>query len=191
MNYELFRSIHGLAGDNPILDAIMVFFTQRAILIYTIFLLIMWFKNDKRIALYAGISGVLASLVNFSIALCYFEPRPFVTHHVNVLIHHAATASFPSEHTTGAFALAVSVLLQKHRLGYIMLTIAILTGISRVWVGHHYPLDVIASIFVGGGTSLLIYKISSYVDPFIGFVIQKYEKFLSKFKKKRPTKSKS
>lgn len=178
MNYQLFQSIHKLAGHIHILDNLMVFFTQRTILIYAVLLLIMWFRNAKQTALYAGISGGLALFLNYVITLFYFEPRPFVTHHVHVLIQHTADASFPSNHTTGAFALAFAVLLRKHCFGYVMLLLAILTGFSRIWVGHHYPFDVLASILVGSFTSFLLYKFSFLIEPFVSFVIRIYERFV-------------
>ncbi|PGS63652.1 undecaprenyl-diphosphatase [Bacillus cereus] len=178
MNYQLFRKINNLAGQSPILDVIMVFFTQQIIIIYAIFLLIMWFNGAKRIALYTCISGGLALFINYIIALLYFEPRPFVTHHVHVLVQHAADASFPSNHTTGVFALAVAVLLRKNLFGYGMLLLAVVTGVSRVWVGHHYPFDVLASIVVGSITSILLYKFTFLMEPFVNFIIRIYEKIV-------------
>ncbi|MFE4897941.1 phosphatase PAP2 family protein [Peribacillus butanolivorans] len=48
-----------------------------------------------------------------------------------------------------AFSLALAVLLRHRKIGLGMLLLANLTGISRVYVGHHYPFDVLGSVIVG------------------------------------------
>ncbi|MFE0507234.1 undecaprenyl-diphosphatase [Peribacillus butanolivorans] len=163
MNYELFKAINQFAGHQPLLDQLMVFATQKALLIYAIWLIVMWIfgkENYKYTVVFAAMTGALGIFINFVIGLIYFEPRPFVTHNVHLLITHAADASFPSDHTTGAFALSLAVFLRHRKIGFGMVLLALLTGISRVYVGHHYPVDVIGSIVVAIVVSILIYKIS-------------------------------
>ena len=102
-----------MAGHHPFLDGLMVGVTNNALLIYAVVLVLIWvFGKDqyKQTVVYATVTGVLGLLINFVIGHIYFESRPFVTHKVNLLLTHAADASFPSDHTTGAFALAVAVL---------------------------------------------------------------------------------
>ncbi|WP_376698202.1 phosphatase PAP2 family protein [Cohnella lubricantis] len=85
--------------------------------------------GDRRrhIVVQSGFAGMLALFLNYVITQFYFEPRPFVSHPVHLLFPHAADASFPSDHTSGAFALALTVLIRKRRFGwwgYIMLALA-------------------------------------------------------------------
>ncbi|MBY0123758.1 undecaprenyl-diphosphatase [Bacillus sp. S/N-304-OC-R1] len=179
MNYEIFQAINNLAGHHPLLDPMMVFVTEKALLIFAFVLFVMWvLGNDKfkYTVIYAALTGALGLLINFIIGHIYFEPRPFVTHHVHMLIPHAADASFPSDHTTGAFALAIAILLRHRKLGIFIVIFAALTGISRIYVGHHYPFDVLGSIVVGILTSIVVYKLSPMLEPIPRTVIDIYNK---------------
>ncbi|MEJ9314518.1 undecaprenyl-diphosphatase [Priestia megaterium] len=187
MNYELFKTIHGMAGQNIFLDDFMVFCTNNAIYIFGLSLLLIWiFGNEsyKKSAFYAGITGIIALCANYLITLIYYEPRPFVAHHVHTLISHAADASFPSDHTTGAFAIASLIWIRHRKIGVFMILFALLTGFSRIWVGHHYPFDVLGSIVVATIIAILISKLIRLLDPLANWVISIYY-FL--IRKKRTT----
>ena len=179
MNYELFKAIHQYAGHHPFLDSFMVFITERALIIFAIALLLMWFFGNekyKKTVFFASVTGFLGLFLNYVIGHIYYEPRPFVTHSVHVLIKHAADASFPSDHTTGAFSLALAVLLRHRKIGLGMLLLAILTGFSRIYVGHHYPFDVLGSIVVGFAVSVFIYKLSPVLEPVPNSIINIYNR---------------
>ncbi|MEN1970079.1 undecaprenyl-diphosphatase [Lentibacillus sp. N15] len=179
MNYELFKGIRQLAGHHPILDGFMVFISEKSLIIYAIAFILMWiFGNEKykKTIFFATITGFLGLFLNLIISYIYFEPRPFVTHSVNVLINHAADASFPSDHTTGAFSLALAVFLRQRKIGVGMLLFAVLTGVSRIYVGHHYPIDILGSIVVAVLVSVLIYKISPFLEPVSRTIINIYNR---------------
>ncbi|MEH7439571.1 undecaprenyl-diphosphatase [Neobacillus drentensis] len=177
MNYHIFQAINQLAGHHPFIDKVMILTTQYAFIVYAIVLLLMWFfgkEQHKYSVVYAAITGGLGLLINFVIGHIYYEPRPFVTHKVHLLIQHAKDASFPSDHTTGAFSLALAILLRHRKIGLSMLLFAIVTGISRIYVGHHYPFDVLGSMVVGLFVSTLIYKFSSLLNPIPKTIIYIY-----------------
>lgn len=179
LNYSLFKSINQHAGHHPFWDAFMAGITNNALFIFAIVLVLMWLfgKNDmKRTVLYAGITGIVALILNSVIAHIYFEPRPFVSHEVNLLVPHDADASFPSDHTTGSIALALAVLYVHRKLGSVMLAFALLTGFSRIYVGNHYPFDVAGSIVVAGIVSLVVYKLYPILDPLINGIIRIYNR---------------
>ena len=185
MNYELFKMIHGLSGHNRLLDDVMIFFTNDALIVYALALLAIWMIGNtmyKKSVLYAGGTGILALLGNYLITLVYYEPRPFVTHHVHILIPHAADASFPSDHATGAFAISIAMWIRHRKLGVPMLIFACLTGLSRVWVGHHYPFDVVGSLIVSVAAAAIVSKCSKVFDPIINIVISIYQSILKKGK---------
>ncbi|WP_413302402.1 undecaprenyl-diphosphatase [Bacillus sp. 1P10SD] len=177
MNYQIFQAINQLAGHHPFIDKVMILTTQYALIVYAIVLLLMWFfgkEPHKYSVVYASVTGGLGLIINFVIGHIYYEPRPFVTHKVHLLIQHAKDASFPSDHTTGAFSLALAILLRHPKIGLSMMLFAIVTGISRIYVGHHYPFDVLGSIFVGVFVSILIYKLSSFLNPIPKTIIYIY-----------------
>ncbi|WP_026695430.1 undecaprenyl-diphosphatase [Peribacillus kribbensis] len=180
MNYTLFQDINQQAGHHSFLDGFMVFITKDALFIFALVLLLMWFfgkEKFKYTVVFAGITGVIGLFINVVLGHIYYEPRPFVTHHVHLLIQHAKDSSFPSDHTTGAFSLALAVLWRKHRkIGLAMLLLAILTGISRVYVGHHYPFDILASIVVSLFASWFVYSLSRVFMPIGRIIIHVYNR---------------
>ncbi|MCY8004052.1 undecaprenyl-diphosphatase [Bacillus haynesii] len=186
MNYWLFTRIHQLANHNHILDGAMILITEKAIYMYALILLLIWIfgnRSYKISVLQAGVTGILGLAANYLLSLVYYEPRPFVAHHVDVLIHHAADASFPSDHTTGALAISIAFWLYHRKIGSCLIAFGLLTGFSRIWVGHHYPVDVLGSILVALFVSLVMFRFSTYVQPLFERIISLYESILRKLRK--------
>jgi undecaprenyl-diphosphatase len=115
------------------------------------------FKPVKRklqfITLAVALSGIMATLIKYSIE----RIRPY---HIFNIIHNLGPGggwSFPSGHSSDAFVLtAILALTASKRIfvftGYAW---AILVGLSRVYLGVHYPSDVLGGIFVGSSMALL------------------------------------
>jgi undecaprenyl-diphosphatase len=86
--------------------------------------------------------------------------RPFVAHPAQTILLAPASSepSFPSDHAVAAFAIAFSVLLLGGRLaGALFLSGAFVVGMTRVFVGLHYPGDVAGGAIVGLVSALVIY----------------------------------
>ena len=64
--------------------------------------------------------------------------------------------SFPSGHTAASFALAVVLSLYFPGAAPVFLALAALVGISRVYLGLHYPLDVLFGALLGAGFAVVI-----------------------------------
>jgi undecaprenyl-diphosphatase len=169
MNYAIFQAINQNAGHQPFLDGLMVFFTQFAFPFFALVLLLMWVlgkEKEKYTVVNAAITAVIALVINVILGHIFYENRPFVTHHVNLLVQHAKDSSFPSDHATGTFSIALAILWRKHRkIGIGMLLFAICTGISRVYVGNHYPFDVLTSIIISLIVSGLVFASQSLFAP--------------------------
>jgi undecaprenyl-diphosphatase len=180
MNYEIFQAINHNAGHQPFLDGLMVFFTQFAFPCFALVLLLMWFlgkEKEKYTVVNAVITAVIGLVINFILGHIFYENRPFVTHHVNLLVQHVKDSSFPSDHATGTFSIALAILWRKHRkIGIGMLLFALCTGISRVYVGNHYPFDVLASIIVSLVVSGLVFAMQSVFAPIGRVVITIYNR---------------
>jgi len=84
--------------------------------------------------------------------------RPFVAHpDIHLLIAHGKDAGFPSDHATGAFAIAVALVLRNRLAGGIALVLAVLVAVARVVAGAHYPTDVLGGAVLGAAIALVLY----------------------------------
>lgn len=139
----------------PILNDIMTFITKLAdkgfiwILLGIIFL---FPRKTRRAAILSLLSLLVAHLLCNEVIKDYVcRVRPYeVIDGLSILIARPTTYSFPSGHTMCSFAAAIVYFRhQPRRLGVPMLTLAVLIGISRLYVGVHYPSDVILGAILG------------------------------------------
>ncbi|MEW9502821.1 undecaprenyl-diphosphatase [Jeotgalibacillus marinus] len=163
MNEKMFRTNK---GHYSLMDMLMILISNKVRYLFIFVLGLMWFRNasGKKVVLNAVKSTAVTLLINTFIKLFYFKPRPFMKRRVGILIPSKMDSSFPSKHTLLVFAVSTSIILYKRTLGSIMMGFSVLTGISRVWLGHHYPSDVIGSAFIGSLTSVVIDKTSRFFN---------------------------
>ncbi len=81
--------------------------------------------------------------------------RPFARSDVAPLVEHAPGRSFPSRHTACAAAMATVALPASRIMGASMAALAVALGVSRVYVGLHFPSDVLAGAAIGTAIGLL------------------------------------
>src|SRR4051794_39688138 len=165
MDWTLFHALNGaLRGDDAGQDT-AVAFNAVAILALVALTGVLWFVarpggslRPKIAAASAAASVALALVMNVVLGQLWYHSRPFVghPHQTLLLVHHAADNSFPSDHGSVAFAIAVAVFRVYRRLGLLFLCTAVAIGIDRILVGVHYPIDVAASAVVGLASGLLV-----------------------------------
>jgi undecaprenyl-diphosphatase len=106
----------------------------------------------------AGFSALLALGVAHVIAELWARPRPYEAHaDVHLFIAPSPDPSFPSDHATAAFAIAVALLLRHRTAGWIALGMAAILAVARVAVGTHYPADVAAGALIGAAAALVLW----------------------------------
>jgi undecaprenyl-diphosphatase len=140
-------------------------------------------KKGKKVAI-MGLLGIgLTSLLVLIIKPLVGEPRPFLSlAHVNLLVVETGVYSFPSGHTSLIFTLATilglnyefKIFKRKILFIYPALIIAGIVGFSRIYVGVHYPFDIIGGMILGIISGLTVIKLCKYI-----FKIKKIEKILS------------
>jgi len=166
MDFRLFRLINGLAGHTPLLDQLMLLIVSDYVgtTLQALGLLGFWFEgadpetrqaNQRAVLRAIGallLSGLIVALSN----LVYFRPRPFTDHEVNVLFYYPSDSSFPSNSAAAVFSLATAIWLQDRRWGGVLLGLAAWFALARVYVGVHYPSDVLAGAALGAGAAWLL-----------------------------------
>lgn len=124
-------------------------------------------------SLLSGAGVLLAVAVNQPIVHAVREARPYdQLPGVLVLVHRSVDASFPSDHATMAGAVAVGLLPLDRRLGLVASVAAVLMAFARVYVGAHFPVDVLAGLVVGGVVAAAVQRAaplaSRLVTPLLG-----------------------
>ena len=113
----------------------------------------------RRATVAAVLSAAVALAIGQAIADIVDRVRPFVAdpHQVHLFAAHAADASFPSDHATASFAIAVAIFLRKRGWGTFALVAATVLSVGRVAVGYHFPTDVLAGAALGTAAALLLW----------------------------------
>ncbi len=158
MDYQVEQWINGPAGHTPGLDQLMSGVAVAGEWVF-VAVVVLWFAHgwwrrsavDRQGALAALIGAGIALVINAVIAAFWDRPRPFVAHPatVHLLLKHSTDASFPSDHASAGFAIAAVLFAFHRRWGTAALLFAALLCYARVYVGDHYPGDVIAGLVIG------------------------------------------
>jgi membrane-associated phospholipid phosphatase len=111
-------------------------------------------------AIWLATAILVALIITQVLKYTIVRDRPFITypHDIFPFDHFGPGLSFPSQHTSFAFATATALSLQYRKwwLAVISFAWAILVGYSRLYLGQHYPSDVVAGVALGTGSAFLI-----------------------------------
>ena len=153
-------------------------FAHYGVAVFAALLLVSWLLarrtgNARRVAASLwGPFGVLVAVgLNQPISNAVAEERPYtVFPHALTLVARSTDFSFPSDHSVMAGAAAVGVLLANRRLGLVTAALAVLMAATRVYVGAHWPLDVVAGLAIGAGFALAAYAV---VRPLLVRIVER------------------
>ncbi|GAB0167854.1 undecaprenyl-diphosphatase [Lysinibacillus sp. CTST325] len=178
ININLFRIINNLGKELPFTNLPMIIIAEYTVLCLAIFVILYWFtKNseNKVMLISAGMAFILAEIIGKLAGLLHFNQQPFaVLSNTNQLIDKAINNSFPSDHTILFFSFCMSFWLFKKGKWIVWVLLAVLVGVSRIWVGVHYPLDVLVGAFIGITSAVIMYFTVPKLT-IITTVITKYE----------------
>ncbi|MEU1317799.1 phosphatase PAP2 family protein [Streptomyces tibetensis] len=166
---DLLYDINGLAKDAPAwFDRVMEYVGEYGLLL-AIVLLVVWCwwsvrrRGDEDAAstvaalVWAPLAAGIAVLVNVPIRGFVERPRPFLDHQgLDVLVQGKTDYSFVSDHATIVMALAVGLFVANRKFGLVGLVLALFGGFIRVYMGVHYPTDVVGGFALGTAVALLL-----------------------------------
>ncbi|TVL87960.1 phosphatase PAP2 family protein [Streptomyces sp. SAJ15] len=164
----LLYDINGLAKDAPHwFDRVMEFVGEFGIIFgLAVVMLGAWWGARKRGAdapsavaglVWAPLAAGVALIANIPIRNFVERPRPFKDHQgLEVLVAGKSDYSFVSDHATLAMALAVGVFMASRKYGLAAIGLALFEGFCRVYMGVHYPTDVIGGFALGTAVALLL-----------------------------------
>ncbi|MGW5735312.1 MULTISPECIES: phosphatase PAP2 family protein [Streptomyces] len=167
---SLLYDINGLAEDSPDWLAKSIAFVGEYGLLLALVLLVVWcwWGQRKRGALddaassvaavvWAPLAASIAVLVNVPIRGFVERRRPFKDHDgLELLVHGKTDFSFVSDHATLAMALGVGLFVANRKFGLFGIALALLEGFCRVFMGVHYPTDVVGGFALGTAVALLL-----------------------------------
>lgn len=163
----LFRALNG-AGSNPVVDGLAIALDVSA----TLYVIILWSAHlwlVKRRALAFDFLVALLVTVAVTEALKFAigrlrpeEVYPNVRLLTPIFFPDFTDPSFPSGHTSRAFLLVAIVGLRERKWSPFLLPYGILVGLTRVYEGAHYPLDVLGGALVGIVIGVVFWRIDTW-----------------------------
>lgn len=151
-NTSLFFLIFGFNSNETILNSLMMFGAEYLVYLTLLGILMITFKGkvgERKALLLTLLALPIVVIIIKAIHLIFYEPRPFVSLNIEPLISHKADASFPSRHTSIMSAIAFAYLYCKSKWAPILILLTFWVGLSRIYVGVHYPLDILGAVIVG------------------------------------------
>lgn len=182
---SLLYDINGLAKEAPSwFDRVMEFVGEYGIMLALVLVALWcWWSVRKRGSaedsvtavaglVWAPLAAGVALLINIPIREFVKRPRPFLDHKgLDVLVDGKTDFSFVSDHATMAMAIGVGVFVAHRKFGLAAIGLALLEGFCRVYMGVHYPTDVIGGFALGTAVALLLTPLSiALLTPLVSAV---------------------
>lgn len=163
MDSDLFLAVNRFAGRTGWLHGTASFYASKAgpaLLAVIVLAAVWWARRHDAAALakagWAGLAPLVAVALNQPVVHLVDRARPYAAHpHVLVLAHRSADASFPSDHAVLAGSVAAALWLLDRRFALVATLVGLTLALSRVYVGAHYPGDVLAGLAVGALIALV------------------------------------
>ena len=163
-NTEDFQRVNDFARSSGWLHLPMEAFAKYGVVLFGLLLLAGLLQARRRgdarmmaAALLACLGMLVAIAVNQPLVSGFHEKRPFVAMPgALLLVKHSVDPGFPSDHAVMAGAVAAALFFVSRRLAWVGVVLALVMAFARVYVGVHYPADVLAGLAVGAVVAVLV-----------------------------------
>jgi undecaprenyl-diphosphatase len=166
----------------PLLNELMIFVAEYLVYLIPIALLYLWFSSEegKSKSVFIFVTIIVSLAISYAMGQFYAHPAPYSAGY-ETLITEAPENSFPSQHTTVVFAFTwpVFYLQDRWRDGLVVLAFASLVGISRVYIGVHYPIDIAGAIGASLLGFVLVYAARNVIMDFASLCVNIEERGVS------------
>ena len=126
-------------------SALQIALAEYLVVLVPLALVGLWLAGSRQTAFFAFVAVVVSIAVSYAMGLVYSHPAPYMV--ASTLVTGPPENSFPSQHTTVLFAMGWPLAYHhRRRLAGVFLVAGVLTGITRVLVGFHYPVDILGGV---------------------------------------------
>ena len=184
LNIALFNLINAQSSASELTVKLAIILAEYVIYLVPVFLVATWLlegRDKKEMALKAVSVALISLGIAQIVVAIYPHPRPFMMGIGRTLIAHAPDASFPSDHVTLFSSIAITYLMGRYyTIGWILVVAGLLVAWSRVYLGVHFPFDMVGSILISGMVAIAIQPVWKKAGPSITkIVIKIHEKIFS------------
>jgi undecaprenyl-diphosphatase len=187
VDLTLYKALNGLAyGHDGFEDAVRMLTDWLPVALVALAAVLFLARGSfatragRRAAVAAAPSVLLALAAAHAIADLWDRARPYEAHPgvAHLFISPSPDPSFPSDHATAAFAIAVAIFLRSRRPGVLALAMATVLALSRVVLGTHYPSDVLGGAALGTAAALLFWhpRLREPLDAVADWAADVYER---------------
>ena len=180
MDWRVEKSIYSVSLHHHWVGSLFHGIEQASIPFMVIVTAALWLLSrpggDRKWKLASGsafAAAVVALVANQIIHALWDRPRPYEAHSISHPWSSSTDASFPSDHSSASFAIAFAVLMFDPLAGAIFLVFAIVIGVGRLFIGAHYPGDVLAGVLIGAVSAIVVVKLAR---PVIAFLVRLVER---------------
>lgn len=186
LNLAVFSIINATPTASPLEISTAIIIAEYFVYLFPLSLVFFWlWGNEKNInqqrtlACKAAVTLVIALSISWLIGALAPHARPFAMNIGYNYLAHDASPSFPSNHGTFVFTIALAYLFWSNskRLGYIMLGLSVAIAWSRVYLGVHWPIDMVGAFIV----ALLSCGLTQIFWSKGGYLLQRWIHQLYKF----------
>jgi undecaprenyl-diphosphatase len=166
IDFEAYKLINGFAFHHDGVEDPLRFFALTGHIFFIALLAIVFLArgkwrsvNGRHGVVAAGFSAAAALGLAQVVSHLWERPRPYLAHpgQAHLFIAASPDPSFPSDHATAAFAIAIALLLRNRKVGVVALIMAVVLSVARVAAGTHYPGDVLAGAVLGSAVALVFW----------------------------------